>query len=101
MVAPGRWFFQGPSGEPRRGSTPYRIGSSVFPAATERASAATSAPVSMSAPPYPTSIGSSASASAPQVERSRERQWAVSGQSDENSAVAAMDGGTAARSCAV
>ena len=36
-----------------------------------------------------------------QVVRSRHRQSAVSGQSDENSVVAAMAGGTVARSCAV
>ena len=36
-----------------------------------------------------------------QVVRSRHRQSAVSGQSDENSVVAAMEGGTVARSCAV
>ena len=36
-----------------------------------------------------------------QVVRSRHRQSAVSGQSDVNSVVAAMEGGTVARSCAV
>ena len=46
------------------------------------------------------SIGSGGSAGAAHVERSRQRDWAVSGQSDENSAVAAMGFGTAARSCA-